>query len=242
MSYAEDDPLNAILNNVKSLLECAKSLHRAKRYAVSSHISILCAEEASKYLIVYCKAHLPAEVFKNRYKHINKHLVASAPWYLSGKLHVLYIFYLASRMLSPRDKGSKELSVLSDYLSVYFLRNDPEAIAESILGVLNPQDEKIRALHKESNDEREKSRLSSVYVDLSDDLKIVSGPANFDRKKSKLYLDQALFCLSVVNFISKPTETIVEFVNMLPAGERRRFQREARRDALKLAKVKDAIS
>ncbi|RUX78273.1 AbiV family abortive infection protein [Mesorhizobium sp. M7A.F.Ca.US.006.04.2.1] len=235
----ESGPLTAILENITSLVESAKSLHRRKKYAVCSHISILSVEESSKYLIIYCKAHLPERIFNHRYRHLSKHAISDAPWYLSGKLSVLYSVHLAAEMLSPGDQGWEEMQTLSKLLSPYILRTDPIAVAQSIMGVLDTRDnDELSEMYKKSDREREKARLSSVYVDVSNKLEITSSPADFDRKRSKDYLDQALYCLAVVEFISRPTETILDFVQLLPSGQRQRFEREARRSALQLANIK----
>jgi hypothetical protein len=129
------------------------------------------------------------------------------------------------------DDLAKATRTMSEYISHYFYRTDPEAISKSILGVLEPRDENIREMNRKANEQREVDRLASVYVDISDDIEVLSSPRDFDQEKAKDYIEKADFCLCVSQFIGTPSETIEEFVEMLPPAERQRMKREAKKSA-----------
>ncbi|MBZ9887963.1 AbiV family abortive infection protein [Mesorhizobium sp. BR1-1-3] len=234
MTTNSGSPLAEILENIQQLTKNAKSLCRTKKYALSVHVSILSIEESAKYLILFCRSHLPEEVFRKRFQHLNKHAVSRAPWFLAGQLSVVYMVHVASEMQQGDDDLAKSTRTFSKYISHYFYRNDPEAVARSILGVLDLKDDNIIKQNKNAIAEQERDRLSSVYVDISNDLEILSKPSEFDREKAKKYTDMAEFCMRVSQFVGTPSETISDFVEMLPPIERQRMKREARKHALDL--------
>ena len=235
MMSSEIDPLNEIQSNVDRLFDSAFYLYTSGRYATSTHISILCIEECAKYLIIYCKSHLPEKVFRKRFQHIHKYAVSGAPWFLSGTFSIVYMLDIATQVLSDDKSIADELKGLSDYVSSVFFRNDPKTVADAIMGVLEPENKEFAERFSKSYDDREKDRLNSVYVDVSDDLKIKASPALIDKKKSKHYLQDAEYCCAVVKFISDPKKTIGEFVEMLPPAERRKMKADAMEKAKKLA-------
>ncbi|WP_186397678.1 AbiV family abortive infection protein [Stappia sp. TSB10GB4] len=226
-----DEALTAILDNARHLTKSAKSLYRAKNYALAVHSSIIGIEESAKYLIAFCRSHLPEEVFRKRFQHLNKHAVSMAPWFLAGQLSVVYNVHVASQMQPGDDDLAKATRTMSEYIYQYFYRNDPEAVSRSIISVLEPQDENTQKLNRKVVQQREVDRLASVYVDISDDVRILTSPRDFDRIKAKNYIDMAEFCLCVIQFIGTPSETIEDFVEMLPVVERRRMKREAKKNA-----------
>jgi len=230
------DPLEEILTNNRSLAASAKRLYAAKNYALATHVAILSCEESAKFLIIYCKSHLPDVIFKKRFQHLNKHVVSRAPWFLSGQLSVVYTIELASSYAEDNEAFSAMFDPLSKFVSSQFFRTDPEGIARSIIGVLEAKDAEVRDASKKADLQREVDRLSSVYVDISDDLEVIAGPRNFHRENAKTYLEQAYFCLSVISFISKPSESVADFIEALPWKERRQLKREATKTARDMVK------
>ncbi len=231
MEVPSDDALSALLDNIRYLTKNAESLYNSGSYALAVHVSILSIEESAKYLIVFCRSHIPDEIFRKRFQHINKHTVSIAPWFLAGKFTAFYIIHVASQMQTGDDEISMYRRNLLKEVSQSLYRTDPESIAQSILGVLRLKDEDRQAERLIEQKQRELDRLSSVYVDISDDLKILASPRDFDREKAKRYLDEAYFCQCVSQFIGAPSETIDGFVEMLPPVERQRMKREAEKRA-----------
>lgn len=222
-----DAALDAVSKNCGDLLSSAKKLHDQGNYSLSTHVSILSIEESSKYLILFCKSYLPESVFRKRFQHLNKHIISGAPWFLSGQLTLIYAIHLAMQKIEGNDETSRSARDVSKYLTDLFYRNDPEAIAKSIMGVLEPDTPGYKEINLKGADQREKHRLSSVYVDVSDDLLVVSSPDDIGKETSEEYIDEATFCAAVIGFIGTPTKSITDFVQVLPPAQRQKLVRDS---------------
>ncbi|SHF09801.1 abortive infection protein, AbiV family [Kaistia soli DSM 19436] len=225
------DPLHEITINVESLLRSSRTIHDSGNYALSTHVSILCIEESAKYLLVYCKAHLPHDVFRKRFQHVHKHAVSNAPWFLAGQFSVAYMLHITGEMVDKSESIRDQMRGLSQAVTEYIFQNDPQIVAEAIASVLAPKDAETDRQYRQFHDEREKDRVNSIYVDVSDDLVVTASPRSFGRAKSKEYVERAELCAALIQFLANPTADIVEFVDRLPPKERLRIKREGLRNA-----------
>jgi len=224
------DAADRVRLNAGALYETAKRLHRTRHFAHSVHFSILAGEECAKFLLVYCKSHLPPEVYRRRYQHIHKSRVLRAPWFIAGQLSVLYSVALVERVYGAGQSIAETIGILHRLVAHLVGRGEPEKVAEAILQSLAAKPDPFQQkMIDEYAAQREQDRLSSVYVDVADDLSVANHPSQIDRKKSNDHLDEAALAISVIEYIHSPSETIFDFVERLPVKEKRTFRKEGTR-------------
>lgn len=228
-----------IKNNINNLFKTALVLHRKRIFSISSHISIACTEECSKYVLLYCKSHIDDSVFKKRFSHIPKYKLKSAHYYLAGSLDIIYIIHMMKKYRKIQ-WTDEEFSMISEYLMMDIGWNNPEKLSELILSRLEDRDpgfskipleykmsdsdRQLRSkIAKESHYKTELHRLSSIYVDINDDGEAVSGPWIIDKEISLDYLRDAKLCRAVVHVLSMKELDIDSYFEMLP----KKFKLEA---------------
>ena len=125
---AETTALKEIFDNAKRAQRVANIFWYANSNAAAVHHSIICWEECSKYLIIYCKDHLPQDLFRRRFQHATKFSVGSSIYYLAGQLSLVFVMEVSGRKSEP----------IADIARLLLERyKDPRHIAEQIIDVVS---------------------------------------------------------------------------------------------------------
>jgi AbiV family abortive infection protein len=220
------EALNAVFENIAELSKAARSLYKQKRFNLSVHVAIAAREEMSKYLMLFCKEHLPLNVFKKRFSHVPKHRLAMAPYYINGQLSLAYILEKGAEMLEGAPIGI-QTSQLSTYLQNALLRGNPAWTTNAILHSLRKSDDEVlEAATSASAAKVEAHRTSSIYVDISESSAIVSRPSDITATDARGYLEDVAVGLATITFMRTPTMSLSEYFILLPAKKRRVIERE----------------
>lgn len=224
-SPKQEIALKAIYKNISNLRVEANIAYSSRRYSSAVLFAILCGEECSKYLLVYCKEHLPIDVFKRRFRHAPKHRVLGVPWHVSGMLSVVHLMH--SIDITKFLKQKSDQRTFLNHLFKFSCHQNPQRLAETIIECLRPYDDVNREgrLIEEMN-EREADRRSSVYVDLTEDYEIVGSPANIGKPKAEKYLRDMAVAVAAINFVISPRPDIHKYNDDLPRDMRERNRKE----------------
>ncbi|ACI57505.1 hypothetical protein Rleg2_4246 [Rhizobium leguminosarum bv. trifolii WSM2304] len=220
------EALDAVFDNIKSLREGARSLYRQKRFNLSVHVAIAAREEMSKYLMLFCKEHLPLEVFNKRFSHIPKHRLAAAAYFISGQVSIVYLLEKIAEKTQGTEIGV-HASALHTIAQTALVRGNPARTADAILHLLKKSDnEQHEEISRASVVKAEGHRTSSIYVDVSGSLDVVSRPSDITAKDAKGYLDHLTVGEAAIKFIRTPAMSLSKYVSLLPAKERRQIAKE----------------
>jgi AbiV len=226
---AETTALKEIYNNAKRAHRIANNFWRARSNAAAVHHSIICWEECSKYLIVYCKDHLPQDLFRRRFQHATKFSVGSSMYYLGGQLSVIFLLEVSGRKSEPIAGLARLL--LENY-------KDPRHIAEQIIDVVSMKELSAEQI-KRSKEDWEKTELlrrQSVYVDLDNDLNIESCPARIERSVAKKWVVNARYGIATLRFLRSSKPNLSKLISALPNETRIETQAKAKELASKIGK------
>jgi AbiV family abortive infection protein len=208
--------LDEIYKNASEVLEAAELLKKNNHNAHSLHFSIICWEECSKYLLAYCKDHLPENQFKSRYNHISKYSLAGAIYFLSGGFSVIH---LIQEMYDSGafGEGSEGLAALVELTLQDVGFGSPERLANSLIKYLSSEktDDQKAALEKTYLD-LEKLRTQSVYVDFNEDLSLQSVPSRVSGGKVDYWIENARLGVGMLSFLRADKPELRNLVVSMP--------------------------
>nr|WP_272951343.1 AbiV family abortive infection protein [Sinorhizobium meliloti] len=221
--------MNVVFENILSLRKEAKSLARRKNASLCAHVTIAAREETSKYLMLYCKQHLPPDIFKRRFQHLPKHKLSGAAYHISGQISVVHFIEVAGEIAGEHEAG-QAIRRLSSAVMFLLDRGNPEKTAEVILTLIREhEDPRIELMRKQHAAEIERHRTTSIYVDVDDDLEVKSKPTDITMDIAKEYLDGLDVGIAALMFIRDPSMTTHQYSLLLPPTARRLFKGEINR-------------
>lgn len=220
------EALDTVFDNILRLRREAKSLARRKSASLCAHVAIAGREETSKYLMLYCKQHLPPDVFRKRFQHLPKHRLAGAVYFIAGQISVVHFIDIAGEIAGEHEIGPA-MRQLSKAVTFLLDRGNPEKTAEVILNMLREhEDPRVELVRKQHAEEVERHRTTSIYVDVGNDLEVKSKPSDITMDKAKEYLGGLDVGIATLMFIRDPSMTTHQYSLLLPPKERKLFKGE----------------
>lgn len=99
--------------------------------------------------------------------------------------------------------------------------NDRQQAADAIMRCIEVhEDQNTEHRRQEDIDQREQDRMSSIYVDLDDNLNVLNGPSGVSYEIARKYITDARIAVSVIRFLESTDPTLSQFIDSLPRSLR----------------------
>ena len=214
------DPLTEVGTNARSVLAAAEHLFDRGFVAPALHLAIICWEECAKYLLAYCKAHIPEEEFERRFNHKRKIDLASVPYFIVGGLSMIFAIERLHRagLLGGDDQN---LAVIKEDLLGHIGWGNPQRLAQIIMERLYPSTTAVLGedTRKES-DRVESLRRASVYVDLEANLEVRTTPRQISIQQGEAQLETARAGVALLDLLENRTFDLDALIAKLPKSLR----------------------